>query len=71
MRKCNVVLSNIPEQAVHEENVDTTVNVTDSVKKLIHNVLGADDIGIISANSVPSSRRYGGSNASICKIIVK
>ena len=32
MRKCNVVLSNIPEQTEHEDNVETTVNVTDTVK---------------------------------------
>ena len=55
MRKCNVVLSNIPEQTEHEDNVETTVNVTDTVDELIHNVLGADDIQIISANMVPSS----------------
>ena len=71
MRKCNVVLLNIPEQTEHEDNVETTVNVTRTVKELIHNVLGADDIQIISANRVPSSRKYGGSNASNRKIMVK
>ena len=35
-----MVLSNIPEQAGHEEDVETTVNVTNIVKELIHNVLG-------------------------------
>ena len=59
MRKCNVALSNIPEQTGHEDNVETTVNVTDVVKELIHSVLGADDIQIISANRVPSSRMHG------------
>ena len=68
IRKYNVVLSNIPE---HEDNVETTVSVTDTVKELIHNVLRADGIQIISANSVPSSRKYGGSNTSNCKIMVK
>ena len=64
MRKCNVVLSNIPEQTGHEENAETTVNITDTVKDLIHNVLGADDIEIISANRVPSSRKHGVSKSS-------
>ena len=30
IRKCNVFLSNIPEQTGHEYNVEATVNVTDS-----------------------------------------
>ena len=30
MRKCNVVLSNIPEQTGQEETVETTVNITDT-----------------------------------------
>ena len=77
MRKCNVVLSNhiksnhIPEQTEHEDNVETTVNVTYAAKELIHNVLGADDIQIIFANRVPSSRKYGWSNTSNRKIMVK
>ena len=62
--KEEVVLSNIHEQNGHEKYVETTVNVTDTVKELIHNVLGADDIQIISANRVPSSRKNGGSNTS-------
>ena len=70
MRKWNVVLSNISEQTGHEDNVETTVNVTDTVKELIHNVLGADDIQIISANRVPSSRMHGGSNTLNRKIMV-
>ena len=60
MRKCNVVLSNIPKQTEHEDNVETTVSVTDTVKELIHNVHRADNIQIISANRVPSSRKYVG-----------
>ena len=70
-RKCNAVLSSIHEQTEHEDNVETTVDVTDAVKELIHNVLGADDIQIISANRFPSSRKYGWSNASNRKIMVK
>ena len=70
MRKRNLVLSNIPEQTEHEDNVETTVNVTDTVKELIHNVHWADDIQIISANRVPSSKKYGGSNTSNRKITV-
>ena len=66
-----MVLSNIPEQPEHEDNVETTVNVTRTVDDLIHNVLGADDIKIVSANRVPISRKYGGSNTSIRKIMVK
>ena len=71
MRKCNVVLSNIPEQTEHEDNVETTVNVPDTVKELVHSVLRADDIQIISTNRVPSSRKHGGSNTSNHKIMVK
>ena len=71
IRKCNVVLSNIPEETGHEDNVETTVNDTDTVKELIHNVLGADDIQIISANMVASSTKYDGSNTSNRKIMMK
>ena len=66
-----MVLLNIPEQTEHEDNVETTVNVPDTVEELIHKVLRADDIQIISANTFPSSRKYGGSNTSSRKIVVK
>ena len=71
IRRCNVILSNIPEQTGHENNVETTVTVTDVVNVFIHSVLGAEDIKIISANRVPSSRMYGWSNSSNHKIMVK
>ena len=47
------------------------VSVTDTVKEQIRDVLGAEDIQIISANRVSSSRKYGGSNTSNRKIMVK
>ena len=41
------------------------------VKELIQNVHGADDIQIISACRVTSSRKHGGYNTSNLKITVK
>ena len=71
IRKGNVVLSNIPEQTGHEENVETTLNVTDTVSELIHNVLGVDDIQIIFANGVLIKMKNGGSNSSNPRIMMK
>ena len=59
------------EQTRHEGNVETSVIVTDTAEELIHNVFVADDIQIMSANRVPSSRKCGGSNPSNRKIMVK